>query len=92
MTELFDSFDTILSQAAPKISSRLQPGLTITSRRGYANEQIEAQIAGYSWTFPQAAFDLYRLHNGLSGQPGKLNLVEKLLRVKGKWHGELSGQ
>lgn len=84
MTELFDSFDTLLSQAAPKIASRLQPGLTI--------DLIEAQIAGYSWTFPQAAFDLYRWHNGLSGQPGRLNLVEKLLRLKGKWHGELSGR
>lgn len=84
MPELFDSFDTVLSQAAPKIVSRLQPGLTIA--------QIEAQIAAYSLTFPQAAFDLYRWHNGLSGQPGKLNLVEKLLRVKGKWHGELSGR
>lgn len=84
MPELFDSFDTVLSQTAPKISSRLQPGLTI--------DRIEAQIAPYSWTFPQAAFDLYRWHNGLSGQPGRLNLVEKLLRVKGKWHGELSGR
>lgn len=81
---LFDSFDTVLSQTAPKIASRLQPGLT--------TERIEAQIATYSWTFPQAAFDLYRWHNGLSGQPGKLNLIEKLLRVKGKWHGELSGR
>ncbi|PSB59599.1 hypothetical protein C7B77_00405 [Chamaesiphon polymorphus CCALA 037] len=84
MTELFNSFDNILSQAAPKIASRLQPGLT--------SERIEAQIARYSWTLPQSAFDLYRWHNGLSGQPGKLNLVEKLLRVKGKWHGELSGR
>ena len=72
------------SETAPKIVSRLQPGLTI--------DRIEAQIAAYSWTFPQAAFDLYRWHNGLSGQPGRLNLVEKLLRVKGKWHGELSGR
>jgi hypothetical protein len=84
MPELFDSFDTVLSQTAPKISHRLQPGLTI--------DRIEAQIAPYSWTLPQAAFDLYRWHNGLSGQPGRLNLVEKLLRVKGKWHGELSGR
>lgn len=84
MPEPFDSFDTVLSQTAPKIASRLQPGLTI--------DLIEAQITTYSWTFPQAAFDLYRWHNGLSGQPGKLNLVEKLLRIKGKWHGELSGR
>ena len=84
MTELFNSFDTVLSQTAPKIASRLQPGLTI--------DRIEARIAAYSWTFPQEAFDLYRWHNGLSGQPGRLNLVEKLLRVKGKCHGELSGR
>jgi hypothetical protein len=35
---------------------------------------------------------LYQWHNGLSGQPGKLNLGEKLLRLKGKWHGELTGR
>jgi hypothetical protein len=28
----------------------------------------------------------------LSGKPGKLNLAEKLLRLKGKWYGELSGR
>jgi hypothetical protein len=82
--EILHQFDTILNQTAPTIASRLQPGLT--------RAEIEAQIASCSWSFPQAAFDLYRWHNGLSGQPGKLNLVEKLIRLKGKWHGELSGR
>jgi hypothetical protein len=41
---------------------------------------------------PEAAYDLYGWHNGLSGEPSKLNLVEKLIRLKGKWHGELSGR
>ncbi len=84
MSELLTCFDAILSQTAPKISTRLQPGLEIA--------EIETQITSFSWQFPQDAFDLYSWHNGLSGIPGKLNLVEKLLRVKGKWHGELSGR
>jgi hypothetical protein len=84
LLEILDRFDTALSQTAPKIANRLQPGLT--------HEEIEAQIVSSSWTFPQDAFDLYQWYNGLSGDPGKLNLVERLLRVKGKWHGELSGR
>jgi hypothetical protein len=84
MSELLARFDAILNQTAPKVATRLQPGLTIA--------EIEKQIASFSWQLPQDAFDLYLWHNGLSGIPGKLNLVEKLLRVKGKWHGELSGR
>lgn len=82
--EILDRFGTVLTQTAPTIASRLQPGLT--------RAEIEAQLATFSWNLPQDAFDLYQWHNGLSGTPGKLNLVEKLLRVKGKWHGELSGR
>jgi hypothetical protein len=82
--EILGNFDTVLAQTAPKIASRLQLGLT--------QAEIEAQIASFSWKFPQDAFDLYQWHDGLSGNPGKLNLVEKLLRIKGKWHGELSGR
>lgn len=41
---------------------------------------------------PQDGYALYQWHNGLSGQLGNLNLVEKLLQQKGKWHGELSGR
>ncbi|BDI20796.1 hypothetical protein ANSO36C_65980 (plasmid) [Nostoc cf. commune SO-36] len=77
-------FDTALRETAPKIASRLQAGLTIAD--------IEAKTASFSWELPQDAYDLYQWHNGLSGQPGKLNLAEKLLRIKGKWHGELSGR
>lgn len=79
-----DRFDTVLAQTVPRISSRLLPGLTTA--------EIETQIATFSWQLPQDAFDLYQWHNGLSGKPGKLNLAEKLLRLKGKWHGELSGR
>lgn len=82
--ETLTRFDTLLSQAAPTVASRLQSGLT--------HAKIEAQIASFSWSFPQDAYDLYQWHNGLSGKPGKLNLAEKLLRLKGKWHGELSGR
>jgi hypothetical protein len=87
MTELIETlhrFDTILNHTTPKIASRLQPGLTIA--------EIEAQIASFSWRLPQDARDLYQWHNGLSSKLEKLNLVEKLLRLKGKWHGELSGR
>lgn len=84
LLEILTSFDTVLAQTVPKISSRLQPGLT--------QAEVEAQIASFSWQFPKDAFDLYQRHNGLAGKPGKLNLVEKLVRIKGKWHGELSGR
>lgn len=87
MIELIETlrhFDTLLNQTAPKVASRLQPGLTTAD--------IEAQIASFTWRLPQDAYDLYQWHNGLSGKPGKLNLAEKLLRLKGKWHGELSGR
>jgi hypothetical protein len=77
-------FDTALRETAPRITSRLQPGLTIAD--------IAAKTDSFSWKLPHDAFDLYQCHNGLSGQPGKLNLAEKLLRLKGKWHGELSGR
>jgi len=82
--ETLGSFDTVLTQTAPKIASRLQPGLT--------QAEVEAQIASFSWQFPRDAFALYQQHNGLSAKPEKLNLVEKLIRIKGKWHGELSGR
>lgn len=76
--------NTVLTQTAPDIASRLQPGLT--------HAEIEMQTATFSWSLPQDAFELYQWHNGLSGKLGKLNLAEKLLRLKGKWHGELSGR
>jgi hypothetical protein len=82
--EILDRFDTVLAQTAPKIAIRLQPGLS--------KSEVEAQIASFSWQLPQDALDLYQWHNGLSGKPEKLNLVEKLVRIKGKWHGELSGR
>jgi len=30
--------------------------------------------------------------NGLSSTAGELNLLERLLRLKGRWHGELAGR
>jgi hypothetical protein len=87
MTDLIEAlhhFDLVLSQSSPKIANRLQPGLSLA--------EIEARTASFSWKLPPDGIALYRWHNGLSGQPGQLNLVEKLLRLKGKWHGELSGR
>lgn len=77
-------FGTALREIVPKITSRLQPGLTIAD--------IAAKTDSFLWKLPNDAYELYQWHNGLSGQPGKLNLAEKLLRLKGKWHGELSGR
>jgi hypothetical protein len=87
MPELLETlrhFDTALHQTAPKVADRFQSGLI------YA--EIEAKTASFDWKFPQDAYALYQWHNGLSGKPDKLNLAEKLLRLKGKWHGELSGR
>jgi hypothetical protein len=82
--EMLDRFGTVLTQTSPTIASRLKSGLT--------RAEIETQLASFSWNLPQDAFDLYQWHNGLSGTLEKLNLVEKLIRLKGKWHGELSGR
>jgi hypothetical protein len=82
--EILHQFDRTLHQTASSIANRLQSGLI--------HAEIEAQIASFPWTLPQAAFELYQWHNGLSGKPEKLNLIEKLIRLKGKWHGELSGR
>jgi hypothetical protein len=84
LTKLFQDFEAALDRIAPSIVARLQPGLSITD--------IEDRIATFAWKLPEAAYELYGWHNGLSGAPGKLNLVEKLIRLKGKWHGELSGR
>ncbi|MDV2995594.1 MAG: hypothetical protein N4J56_005248 [Chroococcidiopsis sp. SAG 2025] len=78
------SLDEVLSQTASTVSDRLQSGLT--------RAKIQQLTTSFSWVLPQDAYDLYQWHNGLSGKPGNLNLVERLLRLKGKWHGELSGR
>ena len=84
LTETLKQFDLVLNQFAPNVANRLQPGLTLAD--------IERAISKFSWNLPQDGYALYQWHNGLSGQPRNLNLIEKLLRQKGKWHGELSGQ
>jgi hypothetical protein len=83
-TKLLQDFEAALDRVAPSIINRLQPGMSIAD--------IDDRIATFAWKLPEAAYNLYKWHNGLSGAPGKLNLVEKLLRLKGKWHGELSGR
>jgi hypothetical protein len=84
LLKLLNRFDITLTQTIPTIANRLQSGLTPA--------EIETQVASFTWTLPQDAFLLYQWHNGLSAKPGKLNLGEKLLRLKGKWHGELTGR
>ena len=83
LLETLNRFDNVLSQTAPNIANRLQAGLTAA--------EIETQIASFSWRLPQDGRILYQWHNGLSSQP-RLNWAEKLLRIKDKWHGELSGR
>lgn len=84
LTEALDQLDRVLNQVAPNVANRLQSGLTRTD--------IEQAIAKFSWSLPQDGYALYQWHNGLFSQPVNLNLIEKLLRQKGKWHGELSGR
>lgn len=84
LTEALKQFDHMLNQFAPDVANRLQPGLNFAD--------IKRAISKFSWSLPQDGYALYQWHNGLSGQPGNLNLIEKLLRQKGKWHGELSGR
>lgn len=84
LLEVLDQFDQVLNQVAPGVATRLQPGLT--------RAEIDQAIAKFPWTLPQDGYALYQWHNGLARQPGNLNLIEKLLRQKGKWHGGLAGR
>lgn len=84
LTDALEQLDQVLNQLAPDLKNRLQLGLTST--------EIQQQTASFDWDLPQDAATLYQWHNGLSGQPGNLNLLEKLVRLKGKWHGELTGR
>jgi hypothetical protein len=84
LTTTLNRLDEVLNQRVPAVSDRLQPGLT--------RAEIDKMTASFLCVLPQDAYDLYQWHNGLSGKLGKLNLVEKLLRLKDKWHGELSGR
>lgn len=84
LTKALNRLDSALNQTALAVVKRLQPGLT--------RAEIAQQTTSFSWELPHYVYTLYQWHNGLSGRPGKLNLVEKLLRLKGKWHGELSGR
>lgn len=87
MTELLESLnrlDNALNQTVSTVANRLQPGLN--------RAEIDKRIASFSWVLPQDVYDLYQWHNGLSGISEKLNLAEKFLRFKGKWHGELAGR
>lgn len=82
--EPLDCLNTALSQFAPTVAARLQPGLTCSA--------ITRYVAPFSWVLPQDVYDLYQWHNGLAGTAEKLNLVERFLRLKGKWHGDLAGR
>jgi hypothetical protein len=84
LNEVLYQLDNALNQIAPDIAERLQPGLT--------RAEIDQRIAEFSLILPQDVYVLYQWHDGLSGQAGKMNLIEKLLRQKDKWHGELSGK
>ncbi|AFZ38388.1 hypothetical protein Sta7437_4967 (plasmid) [Stanieria cyanosphaera PCC 7437] len=52
LPETLDRFNLILAESVPKITSRLQLGLT--------HIEIERQVASFTWTLPQDAFLLYQ--------------------------------
>lgn len=76
LTGALNDLERVLNQVAPDAANRLQFGLT--------HAEIDQRITSFSWVLPQDAYALYQWHNGLSGKPGKLNLAEKFLRLKGK--------
>ena len=84
LTEKLNSLDETLQQFAPDVANRLQAGLN--------RAKIDALVKGFSWTLPPDVYHLYQWHDGLSVAPDKMSFVEKLLRQKDKWHGELSGR
>ncbi|MBD2093366.1 hypothetical protein H6F67_26325 [Microcoleus sp. FACHB-1515] len=84
LTIALNQFDAVLSQIVPTVATRLQPGLSCT--------EIDQQTAAFAWSLPSDLYDLYQWHNGLSGRAAQLNWAEQLLRLKGKWHGELAGR
>jgi hypothetical protein len=83
-TEALSRLEKVLNQTASTVANRLQPGLS--------RAEIDQRTASCSWTLPEDVYALYQWHNGLSGTAAKLNLAEKFLRLKGKWHGELAGR
>jgi hypothetical protein len=84
LTEALSNLDQVLRQRDFDVAQRLQPGLT--------RAEIDQQIAPFPWTLPPNLYSLYQWHNGLSGQPKKMGLTDRLIRLKNKWHGELSGR
>lgn len=84
LTALLISLENALNDKAPEVAQSLQPGLT--------RAEIDGLTAKFSWVLPEDVYQLYQWHNGLSRQASKMNLIEKLLRQKDKWHGELSGR
>ncbi len=70
----------------------LTPGETTRLRPGLSREDIQALCAGFEWSLPQDVIDLYQWHDGLTRVRTRLSLIERVLRQKDKWHGELSGR
>jgi hypothetical protein len=79
-----NNLDSVLEQNAPNVSNRLQKGLT--------RNEINKLVRKFSWELPEDIFELYQWHDGLSVPIAQMSLVERLLRQKDKWHGELSGK
>jgi hypothetical protein len=83
LVHTLDRLETDLRRRVPTVASRFQQGMT--------RAEIDSCIARFAWTLPEDLYDLYQWRNGLSGVTGKLSLVDKLLRMKDRWHGQLSG-
>lgn len=83
LTHALGRLEAELRRKSSGVVERLQVGLT--------RAEIDDCVSRFAWALPQNLYDLYQWRNGLSGPTGKLSLVDRLLRRKDKWHGELSG-
>ncbi len=84
LKKALNDLEIILKQNAPNVSNRLQKGLT--------GSELKRLVKKFSWELPEDICELYEWHDGLSAPMTQMSLVERLLRQKDKWHGELSGK
>jgi hypothetical protein len=84
LAETLTAFEPVLNELTPEATTRLRPGLS--------HEDIQAQCNGFQWSLPDDVATLYQWHDGLTRIRTRLTLIERVLRQKDKWHGELSGR
>ena len=77
-------FASVLDDLTPDEATRLRPGLN--------REEIQSLCAGFRWNLPREVAELYQWHDGLTRVRTRLTLMERVMRQKDRWHGELSGR